>query len=215
MYNMPYYKEEDENTIKEFVEEHPFAFLTGSDKSGSPVATQIPIFLESKDGKKVLRGHMMKNTDHYRAFTENPKVLAVFTGANAYISGSWYSRPNTASTWNYMSVQVQGRMHFLDGSGLAEIMRKTNLHFEGNNTESPTVYDNLPNDFIQSASKMIAGFEIEVSSVEAVFKLSQDRDEKSYQNIIEKLNQGDSSSKSIAAEMSKKATILFSSETDI
>ena len=35
----------------------------------------------------------MRNTDHHKAFIENPKALAVFTGPDTYVSASWYSNP--------------------------------------------------------------------------------------------------------------------------
>ena len=63
---------------------------------------------------------------------------------------------------------------------------------------------------LKGASKMIAGFEIEVESIEAIFKLSQDRDEASYKNIIEKLKQQDGGSQIIAQEMQKRKAKLFS-----
>ncbi len=52
MYDLPYYKEKNEQIIKEFVNEHPFAFLAGCDSENKPVATQVPVFIEEHDGKK-------------------------------------------------------------------------------------------------------------------------------------------------------------------
>ncbi|MBK7408554.1 MAG: FMN-binding negative transcriptional regulator [Saprospirales bacterium] len=112
MYNLPYHKEQNEQIIKEFVGQYPFAFLTGCDSENKPVATQVPVFIEEKDGRKILRGHIMKNTDHHKAFLHNENVLAVFTGKHTYVSGTWYSNPYTASTWNYMSVHVKGIIRF-------------------------------------------------------------------------------------------------------
>ena len=56
---------------------------------------------------------------------------------------------------------------------------------------------------------MIAGFEIEITKMEAVFKLSQDRDQESYQNIINHLNSLEGSGPLIAAEMVKREEDLF------
>jgi len=209
MYDIPYYKEDDQDVINQFIAKHPFALVTGTGVSLKPVATQVPMLLEVNNGRQVLQGHMMKNTDHHNGFVKNKDVLAVFKGPHAYVSGSWYSQPHTASTWNYMSVQVTGVMRFLDDSGLAEIMRNTTLYFEGNNPTSPTVYDNLDPGFIKRASAMIAGFEIEITKMEAVFKLSQDRDQESYQNIINHLNSLEGSGPLIAAEMVKREEDLF------
>src|SRR6476661_376309 len=129
MYDLPYFKEQDDEVVKKFIHDHPFAFIAGCDAQNKPVATQIPVFLEHEDGKLLLRGHIMKNTDHHRAFLANSNVLAVFTGAHTYVSATWYSDPHTASTWNYMSVHAKGIIRFLDDDNLAGVLRKTSLHF--------------------------------------------------------------------------------------
>ncbi len=209
MYNIPYYKEDDQVIINQFVAKHPFAMISGTGVNQKPVATQVPLLLEDSNGRKVLRGHVMKNTDHHKGFVANEDVLVVFTGKDCYVSGSWYSQPHTASTWNYMSVYVNGIIRFVDDTGLRDIMRKTTLHFEGSNPQSPTVYDNLDPGFIKRASAMIAGFEIEITKMEAVFKLSQDRDQESYRNIIEKLKSQEDDGPSIAAEMEMREKALY------
>jgi transcriptional regulator len=209
MYNLPYHKEENEQVIREFILEYPFAFLTGCDAENKPVATQVPLFIEEKEGLKILRGHLMKNTDHHKAFLHNANVLAVFTGRHTYVSGTWYSDPYTASTWNYMSVHVSGIIRFLDDQALEDVLRMTTLHFEGNNPQSTTVYDNLPASFKQRVMGAIVAFEIELKEMDTVFKLSQDRDAKSYQNIIDKLKEQDEDGRVIAREMEKRADGLF------
>ncbi len=209
MYKLPYYTEKDEKVIRQFIDEHPFAFLSGCDANNHPIATQIPVFIESEGDRNMLRGHIMRNTDHHKAFLNNPNVLVVFSGDHTYVSGTWYSNPHIASTWNYMSVHVKGIIRFLDERALADILRKTSLHFEEYNEKSTTAFDNLPDEFKQKVMHAIVAFEIEVLEMDHVFKLSQDRDEKSYVNIIEKLKQQGGSSKVIAEEMQKRKNDLF------
>jgi transcriptional regulator len=209
MYDLPYHKEKDDLVIKAFVDQYPFAFLTGCDAENKPVVTQIPVFIEEKDGRKLLRGHIMKNTDHHKAFLKNENVLAVFTGKHTYVSATWYSNPHLASTWNYMSVHVRGIIRFLDDAALENVLRMTSLHFENYNEKSTTVYDNIPAEFKQRVIKAIVAFEIEVKEMNTVFKLSQDRDAESYQNIIKKLKEQDEGGRVIAAEMEKRAKQLF------
>ncbi len=209
MYNLPYHKEQNAQVIKEFVDQHPFAFLTGCDSKNKPVATQVPVFIEEKDGKKVLRGHIMKNTDHHKAFLHNENVLVVFTGHHTYVSATWYSDPHLASTWNYMSVHVKGIIRFLDDAALEGVLRKTTLHFENYDHQSTTVFDNLPAEFKQKVMKAIVAFEIEIETMDNVFKLSQDRNSKSYHNIIERLQQQGEDGRVIAAEMGKRTKQLF------
>lgn len=212
MYDLPYYKEQNEQVIKEFLDQYPFAFLTGCDSENKPVATQVPLFIEEKDDRKILRGHIMKNTDHHKAFLNNENVLAVFTGKHSYVSATWYSNPHIASTWNYMSVHVNGIIRFLDDSALEDVLRITTLHFENYNKQSPTFYDNLSLEFKQKVMNAIVAFEIEVKKIDTVFKLSQDRDSKSYYNIIKKLKKKGEDGKVIAGEMEKRSKELFSEE---
>jgi transcriptional regulator len=209
MYNLPYHKEQNEQVIKEFVEQYPFAFLTGSDFENKPVATQIPLFIEEIDSRKILRGHIMKNTDHHKTFLHNENVLAVFTGKHTYVSGTWYSNPYMPSTWNYMSVHIKGKIRFVNDSELEDILRITSLHFENQNQQSTTTFDNLPLEFKRKAIGLIAGFEIEIKEIDTVFKLSQDRDAASYHNIIRKLEEQNEDGREIAREMKKRVKELF------
>ena len=73
MYNLPHHKENNPERIKDFIGEHPFAFLMGCNSENEPVATQLPLFIEESDGKRFLRGHIMKNTDHHKAFLNNER----------------------------------------------------------------------------------------------------------------------------------------------
>jgi transcriptional regulator len=209
MYDLPYHKEKNEQVIKAFIAQYPFAFLAGSDAQNKPVATQVPVFIEEKDGQKILRGHIMKNTDHHKAFLHNKNVLVVFTGHHTYVSGTWYSNPHTPSTWNFMSVHAKGIIRFLDDTALVDVLRMTSLHFENNNPQSTTIFDNLPSDYTQKLMKAIVAFEIEIDTMDTVFKLSQDRDEKSYENIIARLKEQDEAGRVIAAEMQKRTKEVF------
>lgn len=209
MYNFSYFKEKDKQTILDFIEENPFAFMTGSTLSGGQVATQIPILLEERDGELYLQGHIMRNTDHHKAFVENPNALLVFTGPSCYVSASWYSNPQMGSTWNYMSVHIGGQVNFMTDSGLIQFMRKLTLKFEKGNTQSLTIYDKLPDDYLSKMMPAIVGFEIKAEKIENIFKLSQNRDEKSYLNIISKLKELGGNSALIATEMTKRKAALF------
>jgi transcriptional regulator len=184
--------------------QNPFVVLSGVDKNGKPVATQIPVFVDEREGKMFLSGHMMRQTDHHLAFTVNNDVLVLFTGAHCYVSAGWYTEPLQASTWNYMTVHARGKLEFLNQEALIQILKRTTDHFEGS-TDTPSAFDRLPAEYVQRLSKAIIAFEIEVEDIQNVFKLRQNRDEKSYLNIIGKLEcRPDEDSRTIAAEMKKR-----------
>lgn len=209
MYHFSYFKEPGRTVILDFLEAHPFAFLTGSTRSGKQVATQIPMLFEERNGELYLQGHIMRNTDHHKAFLENPQALVVFTGPSCYVSASWYSNPRIGSTWNYMSVHISGEISFMSPEALIAFMRKFTLKFEKGNQESLTIYDNLPESFLGKMMPAIAGFEIRAEKLDNVFKLSQNRDEPSYLNIMARLREQGGNSALIAAEMEKRKAQLF------
>lgn len=210
MYNFPEYKEQDLQKIIRFMTEHPFVMLIGKDSNGRIVCTQIPVLVDERDGKIFITGHIARKTDHEKAFAKDPDVLMVFTSPNTYVSGSWYTgSPQVGSTWNYISVHARGRLNWMDEAGLRAFMKRFTLHFERGNTDSRTIYDNLPSEYIDRMIKGIVAFEMEVVELEDVHKLSQNRDEKSYRNIIDILEKQDDAGRFIAGKMKENAAKLF------
>lgn len=210
MYDLPYYKEKNHEEIIQFMKDYPFVFISGSDAANKPVATQIPVFIDEKEGKWFLTGHIMRNTDHHKAFEQNKNVLAVFTGPHTYVSATWYAKA-VASTWNYMSVHAKGTIRFGDTNELISILKRLTLHYENNNAASTTVFDNLPAEYTERMMKAIVPFEIEINDLQHVFKMSQDRDEKSYDNIIDKLKEQGGDAKEIAVIMENRKSKVFPS----
>jgi transcriptional regulator len=192
--------------------EQPFITLIGTDASGRIELTQVPVMIDERDEKIILTGHIAKKSDHHRAFEENSQVLALFTSPHVYVSGSWYDNPHQGSTWNYISIHARGTIRFLEESGLIGLLKRLSLHFEKGEKSSTTVYDNLPDEYTQKLIKAIHAFEIEVTELENVFKLSQNRDEKSYNNIIQKLVESGGDGLYIANRMRDNAPNIFKQE---
>ncbi|MEI9934127.1 MAG: FMN-binding negative transcriptional regulator [Ferruginibacter sp.] len=111
MYKFSYFTEEDKAKVIAFMQEYSFAVITGFGEQ-YPVATHIPLEIEIKENKIFLSGHIMKNTDHHKAFLKNENVLVIFNGPHCYVSASWYSGRGIASTWNYMTVHAKGKISF-------------------------------------------------------------------------------------------------------
>lgn len=202
MYKLPHYTETDKATIIEFVNANPFAIVTGMGEQ-YPVASHLPLDIEEKEGKYFLHGHLMKKSDHHLAFEKNNNVLVIFNGPHCYISASWYSNPLGASTWNYITVHAKGKIHFTDEAGTVAAVKAVTNRFEGTGTAAS--FDKLSDDYVNAMVKAIVGFTIEVDSLDAVFKLSQNRDEASKKNIIEQLQKrADENSRMIAEEMQRR-----------
>jgi transcriptional regulator len=203
MYNIPYFKAADEQEVIRFMHAHPFVILCGADAQGQPVATHIPVLVEERSGSLFLLAHVMRKQDHTLAFEQNQRVLAIFYGPHTYVSASWYENQQIASTWNYQAVHVRGVLKFLQDQDLHHVLTRLTEKFE-NNPHSAALVQRMDEAYVHKMMEAIVAFEIEVTSLNHVFKLSQNRDEKSFQNIIEHLDHQDGDARSIADEMRRR-----------
>jgi transcriptional regulator len=208
MYNFSYFKEKDIAVVKEFMRANSFATVAGCDENNQPVATQIPLLLDERGDKLFLLGHVQRKTDHQVAFEKNPNALCIFTGPHTYVSASWYGTQQIASTWNYISVHAKGIVQFLGPEELLNILSRTTALFE-NNPDSPSLVEKMPQEYLDKMMKAIVAFEMEVTHLDNVFKLSQNRDKESYNNITEKLKEQGGQSENIANEMQQRKDMLF------
>lgn len=199
MYSLPDYKADNREQVIDFMQQHPFVMLIGRGAE-FPVVTQVPVLFDEKDGKMILRAHIMRKTDHHIALEKDRNVLVVFSGAHTYVSASWYTNQQIGSTWNYQSVHAKGTLRFTSDEDLLQLLTDLTAKFE-NDPDSPSLMKHLPDTYVQPLLKAIVGIEIEIKEIEHVFKLSQDRDAGSYQNIIEHLSRGDADAQEIAEIM--------------
>jgi transcriptional regulator len=202
LYNIPYFKANDPREVIEFMKANPFAMLCGIGEKGFPVASHLPLLLEERDGRLFLEGHSMKKQDHTDAWYRNSNVLAIFSGPHSYVSASWYTNQQVASTWNYQAVHASGQLRMLDEEALHAVLTRVTRTFES--PDSPSLVERMDPAYVKQMMKAIVAFEIEVRSIEHVFKLSQNRDAHSYDNIINHLRERGLEAQQVARIMEEK-----------
>jgi transcriptional regulator len=201
MYIPNIYKNENKDNIQNFIHENGFAILINQ-TNGKLWATHIPLLLEKNSSNKdILAGHISKLNPQGESFKNNDEVLVVFSGSHSYISSSWYDHENVP-TWNYIAVHVYGKVKILNHNETVLHLKKMVDKYEAN-SENPVRVENLSEKTMRESQGVIA-FEIEITSIEAVKKLSQNRDAKNYKNIISELEKtNENQSIAIANEMKK------------
>lgn len=200
MYHVPYFKTVEQTQVIQFMREHPFVTIVGTDATGLPVASHVPVLIEERNDKLFLLGHFMRKQEHTIAFEQKPEALAIFHGPHCYVSAQWYEPQNVASTWNYMTVHAKGKIQFLDEQALIAFLGRLTDYFEGAK-DSPAAFAKMDPQYVQQMAKAIVAFEIEVSELEHVFKLSQNKPEAIRQNIIAHLDQGDAAAQAVGKAM--------------
>ena len=200
MYRLSYFTEEDNEKVIAFMKKNSFVVITGLGEY--PVATHVPVEIRQREDGLSFTGHIMRNSDHHKAFLQNDKVLVIFNGPHCHISASWYSQTNVASTWNYMSVHARGRIRFGDEAETLSIVKAITEKYEG--PESPSAFDKLPPEYVDRLVKGILSFTVQVERLENVFKLSQNHDIETRKGIIAHLQNGNEDEREIAAELEQR-----------
>ncbi len=202
MYKLPHFTANNQDEILEFMHQNTFVTLIGFDGE-YPVATQVPVKTVI-DGESIkLIGHVMTKTDHCKAFEQNPNVMAIFTGAHAYISASVYEKPASVSTWNYKTVQAKGSIRLMSPEETYQAIKELTNKYEDPET-SPAAFNKMDEDYIQKHLKAITGFEVLVKHIDHVFKMSQNHSAKNQESIVANLEKSDDIfAKEVAKEMNK------------
>lgn len=151
----------------------------------------------------ILRGYFAYGNPQWRTFEACEDVLVMFQGPHAYISSSWYSRENVP-TWNYQAVHMYGKASMLEKDELAEELTIMLEKYE-KHRDNPVLWDKLSPKLLERELKGIVGFKIKVEDIQAAYKLSQNRNETDYMNIIEQLqNEENPNAKQMAELMEDK-----------
>lgn len=206
MYPMPEFREGDREAIVAFLGRYPLATVMGTGADGRIAATHVPLLVHTTEPDLVLRGHIMRKTDHWHALKQKPEALAVFTGPDAPVLASWQTVHPFGGTWNYMAVHARGAVTFLPEADLLEFLETLKNRYEHNPDFS---YANLPQEYITRLAPAIECLEIRVTELDAVFKLSQNRGEENYDSTIRHLAAQGGPSALVAEEMASRRAIYF------
>ena len=182
--------------------------LVSIDGDGGFQVSILPMLFEppaAGEGPGILRGHLARGNPHWRALEANPAAVAIFKGADAYISPSWYEEKRLTGkvvpTWNYSTVIAHGSvtLHHEAAWLLPHVRALVDRH-EGHFAE-PWSIDDAPDGYVETQARAIVGLELRLTSVEAKRKLSQNRSEADIEGVIEALGDGTPAEQQVATDM--------------
>ncbi len=201
MYIHKLYREEDRTKILEFLQQNDFATLVTYDGE-KPTASHLLMEVVETGESLFVNGHMSKANPLWKMFERNPEVLVIFQGPHTYISPTWYNHVNVP-TWNYQSVHVYGKPRIVSNHDeMYGILSRLVAKYEDSSSYS---MEKLPQDFVEKEMKGVVAFQVEVTRLEANYKLSQNRDDESYRSVVSHLEERtDEMSHGVADAMKKQ-----------
>lgn len=181
------FRSEDRALLETLIEEIGFGmvFLTTPD---GPRVAHTPL-LSTGDGAvqfHLARGNAL--TKHLDGST----ALVLVNGPEAYISPRWYEDRATVPTWDYVALELEGRVRRMDQEGLDALLYALIERNETRLGGEPWQASETPEDYWRKLLGAIAGFELEVLAWRPTLKLSQNKTAEDRTRIAEALEQSGS-----------------------
>ena len=173
--------------------------------SGSSGLMSVFVPVVVSEDRRTMRSHLARANPWWHEVKKETEVLGLFLSASAYVSPSYYpsrlEQPGVVPTWNYVAAEVHGRVKLLDDpEWKAAQVRSVTGQFEASRDPQWRV-DDAPSDYIERQLNAIVGIEIDVVSIEAKAKLSQNRPEIDANSVREHLAGGTLGEQNVAARM--------------
>jgi transcriptional regulator len=192
MYLPEHFVETRQSELHRLLREHPLGILVTA-TSGVLDADHLPFELDASIGAQgLLRAHVARANPVWQ-HADGKEVLVIFRGSEAYISPNWYPSKHEAHrqvpTWNYQVVHVRGRLTARDDERFVRglVSRLTRTHEAGE--EKPWKMTDSSQEYIAQMLAAIVGIEIEISAITGKSKLSQNKEVRDVQSVVEHLQQ--------------------------
>jgi transcriptional regulator len=203
MYIPEFNRIEDQAAALAFMRANPFVILV-SNNDDAPFATHLPVLIADSGGEITLRAHVAKANPHWKTLDQEPErdSLVIFHGPHAYISPALYEVHESVPTWNYATVHAYGRGKLLTAeTDKQQVLAELISQFDSSYLNQWNSFDE------QYRSRMlnhIVAFEINVTRIEAKFKLSQNRTRIEQENVIQTLGASSDSAISGVADLMRQ-----------
>lgn len=195
----------DEQVARTIVRDNPLATIAVNGLEG-PIVAVVPL-VWSENGSKLL-GHVAKSNAFWNERSEGAAIVsAIFHAGDGYVSASAYPSKSehgrVVPTWNYIAAEARGNLTFK--TGLQDVRASVAvLSDQMEATRSaPWSVDDAPDDYIDKLVHAIVAFEITVTSLKGVRKLSQNKSESDRAGVVADLTNVGGSQSQLTNEMAK------------
>jgi transcriptional regulator len=197
MYTPKHNQVEDRAALLAYMRAYSFAALASAGPAGL-MATHLPFVIEDEDGRIRLLAHMAKANPQWREFTAGTDAMVIFMQPHAYVSPRLYDSRQNVPTWNYVAVHAYGRPVLIEEREAKielqhKLIRQHDADFLAQMAE-------LPENYLDAKLAAIVSFSLEVTRIDARFKLSQEKNTAERERIARDLEAG---GEGVAAETAR------------
>jgi transcriptional regulator len=168
MHPNPLFRTDDRALMESLIDEIGFGMVFAQTPDGPRVA-HTPL-LSTGDG--AVQFHLARGNALTRHL-EGAAALVVVNGPDAYVSPRWYAGRDTVPTWDYVALELEGRVRRMADEGLEAFLHAAIRKHEGRLGGEPWRAEESSEKTWSGLFRGIAGFELEVQAWRPTLKLSQ------------------------------------------
>jgi len=171
MHPNPAFRHDDRAVLESLVDEIGFGQVFATVPDGPRVA-HAPL-VSTGDG--AVHFHLSRGNALSRHL-DGMTALVVVNGPDAYVSPRWYGDREQVPTWNYIALELEGRVRRMDEDGLRGLLADLVARQEARaGAGEAWRMDEMPESKLAPMLGGIVGFELEVQAWRPTFKLSQNK----------------------------------------
>ena len=193
----------DAEAARAIIAQNPLATIAANGPDG-PIVAVVPVVWSEDEGRLI--GHVARTNAFWTALQDKtPNVTAVFRADDAYVSASAYpskaEHGKVVPTWNYIAAEARGRLTFqTELEDIRASVAALSDQMEADR-DTPWAVTDAPETYIDKLAQAIVAFEIDVSALKGVRKLSQNKSESERAGVIADLARQSGTYAAIAEEM--------------
>ncbi|ANY19935.1 Protease synthase and sporulation protein PAI 2 [Tsuneonella dongtanensis] len=172
MHPNPLFRSDDRALLEALIDEISFGMVFASTPDGPRVA-HTPL-LSTGDG--AVQFHLSRGNALTR-WLGGETALIVVNGPDAYVSPRWYGDRATVPTWDYVTLELEGRVRRMETEGtdafLYALIDKHEGRLSAASGGEQWSANETPPDMWRKLLSAIVGFEMEVLAWRPTLKLSQ------------------------------------------
>jgi transcriptional regulator len=182
MHPNPLYRTDDRALMESLLEEIGFGMVFAQTPDGPRVA-HTPL-ISTGDG--AVQFHLARGNALARHL-QGSEALIVVNGPDAYVSPRWYANRDTVPTWDYIALEIEGRVRKMADEGLEAFLHAAIEKHEGRLEGEPWRAEESSEKVWSGLFRGIVGFEMEVLAWRPTLKLSQNKSSEERARIAEGL----------------------------
>jgi transcriptional regulator len=199
MYDVAAFRESRVDVMHALIKAHPLATLVTHSADGLE-ANHIPLLVDAQPTPYgTLLGHVARANPLWQKAGTTGDVLAVFQGAQGYITPSWYASKaqhgKVVPTWNYVTVHAHGPLVVHDDAEWLRALVTRLTDSQEARRDAPWQVTDAPTDYVGAMLKAIVGIEVPIRRLQGKWKMSQNRLPQDRNGVMDNLAaQGDAAS---------------------